>query len=179
MYIKTVAAIVSALAISSALAEPSNRTMVKFGNEDVELKFSNIPDGERRQQLWDATNEAADPAEQERFWRMRWEEFGEATALQSLAVYHLDRGDYVSGYAHLYAVDKIAKWFVDTVTRSDYKGSPLGRYVPPGPMAKQQFAEIEADMNLIGEKLTASQRESGVKVAAKLIRDNPNCCAWP
>jgi hypothetical protein len=178
MHIKLLTAAILALAVNSAMAEPSHRTNVKFGDEDVELKFSNVVGGERQQELWDATNEAANPTDQERFWRMRWEELGEVPALQSLAVFHLDRGDYMSAYAHLYAVDKMAKWYASTVT-PDFKPAPgAGKYQPPGPVLKQIFAGVEAQMNLVSEQLTASQRAQGIKLAAKLVRDNPNCCAW-
>ena len=172
-------AVISVFAVSSALAEPSHRTMVKFGDEVVELKFSNIPNDGRLQELWEATNEAPDAVEQERLLRIRWEDYGEVNALQSLAIHQLKRGDYVFGYAHLYAAHRISKWFEDTVTRPDYKGGPEGRYVPPGPLAEEGFVELEGYMNLVGEKLTASQRAQGVKLAAKLVRENPNCCLWP
>ena len=178
MNIKLLAAAILTLTVSSTMAEPSHRTKVKFGDEEVELKFSNAGTGDRQQELMDATNAATNPVEQERFWRMRWEEFGDATALQSLAMYHLDRGDYMSAYAHLYAVDKIAKWYTNTVT-PDFKPAPgAGTYQPAGPVLKQIFAGIEAQMNRVGDELTASQRAQGVRLAAKLVRDNPNCCAW-
>ena len=142
------------------------------------LKFSNAGTGDRLEELWDATGAATDPADQERYWRMRWEEFGEAPALQTLATFHLDRGDYVSGYACLYATDKIAKWYAVTVT-PDFKPAPgAGKWQPAGPVLKQIFASIEAKMNLVGEKVTATQRAQGVKLAAQIVRDNPNCCAW-
>jgi hypothetical protein len=44
---------------------------------------------------------------------------------------------------------------------------------------KQHFAEIAADVELLGKELTASQRKAGIKLAAELIRNNPNCCRWP
>jgi hypothetical protein len=179
MHVKIVAALVVALASGAVLAESSHHRAVKFGDETVTLKFSNIPPRGERQKLWDATNDATDPVEQERLWRIRWEDFGEATALQSLAVHHLDRGDLVSGYAHLYAVNKLAKWY-ESVATVDFKPVPgQGKYLPPGPLLKQHFAEIEADLALVGKELTESQRETGVKLAAALIRNNPNCCRWP
>jgi hypothetical protein len=167
-----------ALAAGSALAEPSHHTNVQFGNETVEVKFSNVGDP-RLIELWDQTADATDPAEAERLWRIRWEEYGEAIALQSLAGYHLDRGDLVSGYAHLYATNKLAKWYQATVTK-DFKPAPSqrGTYQPPGPVMKKLFAEIEADMKLVEQELTPRQRDEGVKLAAALVRNNPNCCTW-
>ena len=122
---------------------------------------------------------AANTAERERLLRIRWEDFGEVSSLQSLALHHLDRGDYLAGYAHLYAVDKFFKWYEATVTAPDYKGSSLGKYMPPGPMTQEFFADAEAKLKLVGEHLSASQRVRGIKLAAKLIRDNPNCCQYP
>lgn len=176
MNVKGMAAFIVAFTSSSVLAQASHLRAVMFGDEVVTLKFSNIPSGEERQKLWDATNEAIDPVEQERLWRNRWEDYGEATALQSLAIYHLERGDLVSGYAHLYAVDKLAEWY-ESVATDEFKPAPgQGKYHPPGPLLRRHFAEIEADMELVGKELTASQRKAGVKLAATLIRNNPNCC---
>ena len=176
---KGMATLIVALASSAVLAEPSHHRAVMFGDEMVMLKFINVPFDEELHRLWDATGEATDPVEQERLWRIRWEDYGEATALQSLAIYHLERGDLVSGYAHLYAVDKLAKWY-ESVATDEFKPVPgQAKYLPPGPLLKKHFAEIEADMNLVGKELSASQREVGVKLAATLVRNNPNCCTWP
>ena len=174
-YVKTLSVVILLLFAGRALAEPTSHSLVKFGDEEVELRFSNIHGGERQLELWDATRQATKPAEQERLLRVRWEDFGEVGSLQSLAGYHLDRGDYLSGYAHLYAVDKFLKWYEATVTAPGYQGS----YMPPGPLTKQVFVDAESDLKLVGEQLTASQRAHGVKLAAKLIRDNPNCCQYP
>jgi hypothetical protein len=84
-------------------------------------------------------------------------------------MYHLERGDLVQAYAHLYSVDKIAKWY-ESVSPADFK---------PGSLQRKHFAEIQADMERVGNMLTESQRNAGVKLAAALIRNNPNCCTWP
>lgn len=179
MNVKKLAVLIVAFTSNSLHAQASHHRTVMFGDEVVTLKFSNVPFGEERHQLWDATNEATDPVEQERLWRIRWEDYGEATALQTLAIYHLERGDFVSAYAHLYAVDKLAKWY-ESVATVDFKPAPgQGKYHPPGPVLKRHFAEIDADMELVGKELTASERETGVNLAATLIRNNPNCCTWP
>lgn len=172
------AAVATALLSLGALADPSHHRTVMFGDEAVTLKFNTAP-SEELYRLWDATNEARDPVEQERLWRIRWEDFGEATALQSLAIYHLERGDLVQGYAHLYATDKLAEWYESVVTHDFTPAGGQGRYLPPGPLLKKHFAEIEADLNLVGKGLTESQRRAGARLAAALIRNNPNCCRWP
>jgi hypothetical protein len=179
MLIRGAAALIVALTSGAVLAQTSHHRAVKFGDETVTLKFNNsVQSAAAREQAWDATNEATSPVEQERLWRTRWEDYGEATALQSLAVYHLDRGDLVSGYAHLYAVNKLAKWYESAT--AEFKPVPgQGRYLRPGPLLKKHFAEIEADLALVGKQLTKSQRAAGVKLAATLIRNNPNCCTWP
>lgn len=151
---------------------------VAFGDEAVTLKFNTAP-SEELYRLWSATNEASDPIEQERLLRIRWEDHGEAIALQSLANHHLERGDLIQAYAHRYAVDRLAKWYAE-VTANGLEPVPGGgRYLPPGPLMKQHFAEIAADVELLGKELTASQRKAGIKLAAELIRNNPNCCRWP
>jgi hypothetical protein len=168
--------VICALATSAALAQPSHRTAVQFGDETVELKFSNIAGDERMEELRNLTNEATDPTKREDLWRVRWEDYGEAIALQALADFHLRRGDLVAAYAHLYAVDKIAKWYTATVT-TDFKPAPgTGRWMPPGQMMKAVFADIENDLKLVGSKMTADQRAEGVRQAATLIRNNANCC---
>lgn len=168
------ALVICALAASSALAQPSHRTAVQFGSETVELKFSNIEGGERAAELRNQTNEATDPARQEELWRIRWEEYGEAIALQSLATFHENRGDLVSAYAYLYAFDQIAKWYTRTITQETPVGK--GAYMPPGQMTKAHFASVEADMKAVARKLTADQRDEGVRQAAALVRNNANCC---
>jgi hypothetical protein len=169
MQAKAWVAVMATLASSGVLAQPSHQRAVQFGDEVVTLKFSNVPFTPELHRLWDATNEATDEVEQERLWRIRWEDYGETVALQTLSIYHLERGDLVQAYAHLYAVDKIAKWY-ESVTPANFK---------PGPLLRKHFAEIQADMERVGSMLTASQREAGVKLAATLIRNNPNCCTWP
>jgi len=172
-------AAVVALVSTSVFAQRNHHREVAFGDEVVTLKFGTIPSAEELQRLWDATAAATDPVEQERLWRIRWEDYGEATALQSLAVYHLERGDVVSGYAHLYATDKLAKWYQNVVTKELSPATGSGKYLPPGPLMKKHFAEIEADLERVGRQLTADQRQAGVRLAAALIRTNPNCCRWP
>jgi hypothetical protein len=167
MQARAMTAVIAALAAGAALAQPSHHRAVQFGDEMVTLKLSHAPFDQERHRLWDASVEATDPVEQERLWRVRWEDYGEAVALQSLSIYHLERGDLVLGYAHLYAVDKIAKWHASVAP------------IEPGPILKRHFAEIEADMALVGRELTESQRQAGVALAAELIRNNPNCCALP
>jgi hypothetical protein len=170
----TLTAVILALTVASATADllPTHRTKVKFGNEEVELKFS-YAGADRAAQLWDESEAATTPAEQERVWRMRWEEMGEGTALQSLASHEEQRGNFVSAYAHLYAADRIAKWYTASVKTKSAQG-----WQPVGPVMQSFFDEVEADMNRVGEKLTPSQRAQGIKLAAQIIRDNPNCCAW-
>lgn len=167
MNIKAAAAVIVALASTGVLAQSSHHRAVQFGDEVVTLKFSNVPSpfGEL-QELWDATNDATDPVEKERLWRIRWEDYGETIALQVLANYHLERGDVVRAYAHFYAVDQIAKWH-ESVVPEAYK---------PGPVLRQIHENIAADVELTGKKLSAGQRKEGVKLAAALIRDNANCC---
>src|SRR5688572_9116199 len=157
----TKAFVICALVASAALAQPSHRTAVRFGNETVELKFSNIQGGERIAELRDQINEATDPVKQEDLWRIRWEEYGEAIALQSLATFHENRGDLVSAYAHLYAFDQIAKWYARTVTQETPVGK--GKYMPPGQITKKYFADIETSMKAVGSRLTADQRAEGVR----------------
>lgn len=169
MNVKAATVVIVALASTGVLAAPSHHRAIRFGDEVVTLKFSNVPFTEELHKLWDATNEATDPVEQERLLRIRWEDYGETMALQSLSIYHLERGDLVQGYAHLYAVDKIAKWY-ESVVPEEFK---------PGPLQRQFLDDIEADVELVGKELTASQRKAGVKLAAALIRNNPNCCTWP
>jgi hypothetical protein len=79
----------------------------------------------------------------------------------------------------VFAADKLAKWYETVVTEPVEPAPGLGTYMPPGPLLKRHFAEIETDMKLVGEKMTPSQRAAGVKLAAALVRNNPNCCAWP
>jgi hypothetical protein len=160
-------AIIFALTTAGVSAQSSHQRNVMFGDQTVTLKFGNIPSpfGEI-QTLWDATNEATDPIEKERLWRIRWEDYGETIALQALANYHLERGDLVQAYAHFYAVDKIAKWY-ESVVPEDYK---------PGPVIKQIHYDIAADVERVGKNLSATQRDEGVRLAAALIRDNPRCC---
>lgn len=179
MHAKAVAVFMLALASSAVLAQPSHHRAVKFGDDVVTLKFSNVPFTEELHRLWDASSEAADPVAQERLLRIRWEDYGETMALQSLSIFHLERGDLVQGYAHLYAVNKIAKWYESVATEEFKPARGQGRYLPPGPLQRQYLDDIEADVELVGKELTASQREAGVKLAAALIRDNPNCCTWP
>ena len=164
---KAAAVVICALFGSGALAQSSHQRAVMFGDEMVTLKFSNVPSrfGEL-QELWDTTEEATDPVEQERLYRIRWEDFGETIALQALANYHLERGDLVQAYAHFYAVHQIAKWYEDVVPES----------YQPGPVLKQLHADIAADVERIGKELTEDQRKAGVRLAAALIRDNPRCC---
>lgn len=133
----------------------------------VTLKFNNAPFSPELSRLWDATSNAKDPVEQERLWRIRWEDYGETVALQSLANYHLERGDLVSAYAHLYAVDKIATWIRDAAPTK------------PGPLVSNYLETITAQAELVGKELTERQRAAGVTLAASLVRNNPNCCRWP
>jgi hypothetical protein len=170
MLAKATAALQLALAAHVAFAQsmsPMQPRTVKFNDEEVTLRWSSAPFDEELRRLWDATNDAESTVEQERLWRIRWEDYGEAVALQSLAIYHLERGDLVSAYAHLYAVDRIAKW-VESVAATR-----------PGPIVRRHLDDIEADMNLVGKKLTAEQRTTGVQLAAAMIRNNANCCRWP
>lgn len=164
---KAVAFIIVALFSTGVLAQSSHHRAVEFGDERVTLKFSNIPSrfGEL-QELWDATNEATSPVEQERLLRIRWEDYGDTIALQALANYHLERGDLVQAYAHFYAVDKIAKWY-DNVVPENCK---------PGPVLSKLHDNIAADVERVGKELSAGQRQAGVKLAAALIRNNSNCC---
>lgn len=167
MNFQAVAFIIVALPSTGVLAQSSHHRAVEFGDEMVTLKFSNVPSrfGEL-QELWDATNLATSPVEQERLLRIRWEDYGDTIALQALASHHLERGDLVQAYAHFYAVDKIAKWY-ESVVPENYK---------PGPVLKKIHEGIAADVERIGKELSASQRQAGVKLAAALIRNNPNCC---
>ncbi|HET9230889.1 MAG TPA: hypothetical protein VFO00_06350 [Vitreimonas sp.] len=164
---KATAFIIAALSSTAVSAQSSHHRAVQFGDEVVTLKFSNIPSrfGEL-QQLWDATNEATSPVEQERLLRIRWEDYGDTIALQSLANYHLERGDLVQAYAHFYAVHKIAQWYESVVPESH----------KPGPVLRKIHSNIAADVERIGKELSPSQRKTGVKLAAALIRNNPNCC---
>jgi hypothetical protein len=164
MNAKAVAVVIVALASTSVLAQSSHQRAVMFGNEVVALKFNNIPASLERDRIGDAIDEAADPVEKERLWRIRWEDYGDTVALQALANYHLERGDLVQAYAHLYAVDKIAKWYESVMPEK------------PGPILTSVHNKIAADVELIAKQLTASQRELGIKFAAALIRNNPNCC---
>jgi hypothetical protein len=63
--------------------------------------------------------------------------------------------------------DKIAKWY-ESVVPENFK---------PGPVVKQIHADIGADVERVGQDLTASQRKEAVKLAAALIRNNPRCCS--
>jgi hypothetical protein len=156
-----------ALSSTAVFAQSSHHRAVWFGDELVTLKFSNVPSrfGEL-QELWDATNEATSPVEQERLLRIRWEDYGDTIALQALANYHLERGDLVQAYAYFYAVDKVAKWY-ESVVPENYK---------PGPVLRKIHENIATDVERVGKELSAGQREAGVKLAAALIRNNPNCC---
>lgn len=164
---KATALFIAGLSSAAVLAQSSHHRTVMFGDERVTLKFSNVPSrfGEL-QELWDATNEATSPVEKERLLRIRWEDYGDTIAFQNLATCHLERGDLVQAYAHLYAVDKIAKWY-ESVVPEDRK---------PGPVLTKFHENIAADVERVGRQLTPSQRAAGVKLAATLIRNNPNCC---
>ena len=164
--VEVTAAVLTVIVSSSVLAAPNYERAVKFGDEVVTLKLSNVPPSPELDRLWDATNEAADPIEQERLYRIRWEDYGETISLLNLSMYYLERGDLVSAYARMYAVDKIAKWYVSV--------SPAA--VKPGPLRKRLYLSMEQQLELVGSKLTESQREAGEKLAAVLVRNNPNCC---
>jgi hypothetical protein len=101
MKLRATAVIIVTLSSTGVLAQSSHHRAVKFGEELVTLKFSNVPSryGEL-QELWDATNETTDPVEKERLWRILWEDYGETIALQALGNYHPERGDRVQAYAH-------------------------------------------------------------------------------
>lgn len=165
--VKVAGVVVVALTSTGMFAQSISPRAVKFGDEAVTLRFNDAPFSEELSKLWDATNAAVDPVEQERLWRIRWEDYGETVALQSLANYHLDRGDLVAAYAHLYAVDKIAKWIRSAAPSK------------PGPLVSNYLDTIEAQAELVGKELTENQRKAGVKLAAALIRNNQNCCKWP
>lgn len=167
MNFKAAAFVVVALFTTGIVAQSSDHRAVEFGDETVTLKFSNVPSrfGEL-QELWDATNEATSPVEQERLLHIRWEDYGDTIALQALANYHLERGDLVQAYAHFYAVDKIAKWY-ESVVPENYQ---------PGPLLKKIHENIATNVERVGKELSANQRQAGVKLAAALIRNNSNCC---
>lgn len=164
MNVKAITALIVALASTSVLAQSSHHRAIRFGDEVVTLKFSNIPVSREQEKLSDAINEASDPIEKERLWRTRWEDYGDTIALQALATYHLERGDLIQAYAHFYAIDKIAKWYTSVMPTK------------PGPILTMVHNDIAADLELVGKQLTANQRDGGVKLAAALVRNNPNCC---
>lgn len=156
--------IILAIAVASALVLPSHHLEVPFDGEIVTLKFSNVPSSPDQEALQEAINGAKDPVEQERLTRMKWEDYGDSLAFYNLAAYHLERGDLVSGYAHLYGAEKIAEWSTSVSMRK------------PGPILMWWHSEIAADLAQVASAMTPSQRKAGAKMAAQLIRNNPNCC---
>lgn len=164
---RTVIAVAAVLVTSSALAQTAHfQESARFGDEIVTLKTTKHQDLSLQSGEFEKTVAAieatSDPNEKERLWRVLWEN-GEATALAALAFAYEQRGDMLQAYVHLFALNEFAKYSA--------KVSPLG------PARKRYHDSVTADLERVGQSLTAEQKASGTRLAAQLMRSNPSCCA--
>lgn len=110
-----------------------------------------------------------DPYEQQRLISIVWLS-GEPQVLGARAVFHANRAksadgkddDLVQAYANQYALNEIAKFFA--------------RHYPPLPIRSRLHASIARELERMGGELTSEDRNAAIKLAAEIVRANPNCC---
>jgi len=103
-----------------------------------------------------------DAVEIERLAR-RLFDLGDGEQLLNLAEAHERRMDLIGAYAHYYALDKLAKM--------------NAKRLPPDAVVRgPYFAAIAKQVERLNARISPQQKASAIKQAARLIRDNPNCC---
>ena len=164
---KITPAIALVLAVTSAAAQEIRyQKQVNFGDESVSLKVSNAyvlaERAELVQDLETRFLSASDPEAKEQIARQLWE-YGDGEMLYEISRAHEKRMDLVGAYAHLYALNELAKF--------NAKRQP-----PEAKVRGPFFNGIQEELEQLGMRMSPEQRRAAIRQAAQIVRDNPNCC---
>ncbi len=111
----------------------------------------------------------SDVDEQQQLVAIIWHA-GEPQVLGARAIFYENRAktssaradDLVQSYANQFALNEIAKFFA--------------RHYPPQTVRGRLHKHIADELQRLGLELTVEQKNAAIKLAAHMIRANPNCC---